>query len=235
MNTIENNPSYIPEFALIFNQSGPGMDYVITKHKLKKTITGYDIQKGELLTEKSYKKILLKDKKDSINSYEEVINDKALFPENLLIADKTNILWYSLPGLRKLMFSTSTGLKSGDYVVPGVLFHYSYNAGFKVYCFLEEHRPTLKTVLYQPVFLNCSVGGTVCLGTGMKKTDTRSIAAIVNNYNNAFWNSEFSEYRESTMKGSQKEHWKWKTQHRAAQFPIEALIPINVTLKAILK
>lgn len=229
MKKIINNKDLEPTYAIVNYENDK--ENIFLKHEIKRKLDGgYSFGNGRTLTQKMFRMMMSKIKNNDDN---DIISENKLFPENLLFANKKMVIWYSEYDKQELIFAKNTEINSGTAEVPGILFVYNYTGGLKVYSFLDYGRPDMNTPLYICPFLNCDVGGNVCFGSGIKEVNTTSINSIVDCYNKGFWQSEFTEFREGTMKVKQQEKWK-AVMNLTDNFLRTDLVPLKFTLKNII-
>lgn len=114
-----------------------------------------------------------------------------------------NYAWICKEGKKRLYFSKNLRIKDGEAWIPDLLF---ILAGTALDIFaIKDHSYDTNTKLYHAPFPNTSKNGAVCLGNiGIKKHKSYDFIAIKKLYEEAFFNSEFSELHSRKQKGLRK-------------------------------
>lgn len=98
---------------------------------------------------------------------------KGILPKNLIHFDfKGNfqLIWYAHPKQRMLYFDTKTGIPSGKYPLPKLIFKLEGNA-LKVFALNRKESLSDDTALYHAPLLNIGTQGNVCMGNASMDYD----------------------------------------------------------------
>lgn len=101
------------------------------------------------------------------------INFEGMIPKNVLHfkTDFKEIIFYTAPTKRQLVFSDNLPITTAQYPTPYLLWHINGNR-LNIYA-LDSQPKDLEAELYQAPFLNVGSNGNVCLGTAnLGKFDT---------------------------------------------------------------
>lgn len=164
-------------------------------------------------------------------------------PDNVLFVAGDLILWWLRPGLRHVNFRVSEhdaallgGAERGESVPhPGLVFAAS-SREWRVWAVKGSQRPTPATPLFQAPYFNVDAKGHVCQGSVPRPdgTTTEKIEA----WNDAFFRSYFTHPNVSAKlvayRGGGFGFWRDMLDRRFGRFPQRVLVPMNLTLGALL-
>lgn len=215
--------SYIPKIAVIV-YSDKKNDYYLESHSIN--------EKGQLLTGCPLTEDCISEIASSF-SIEQSITPHGAVPSNLLYFDTRKghekYIWYRPPQKQQMFFSKNLKLKDGEYFIPGIIYQVTNN-NLNVYAF-KGNKP--KSKLFRAPFFNVS-DSSVCIGA--PKIDypkNPTFADFIKYWEKKFWLTEFSHLgsKGNPVKGNLV----LVTKGSKEKFDSDLLLPLNVTLKNLLK
>lgn len=168
-----------------------GRNYYLEHYEILEVDGKQVLSEGKPLQKKTLKKLL-----DSV-----MATDKSMFATvNQLLP--ANIIYYDpRPGKLKLIWHNPAQprLLHGIYknpvkvIVPPVLYVLEDDS-LSIFVLKGNKRPELKTQLFHAPFPNIYENCTVCMGDVKKPTKTVEVQTLINAWETAFWNSEFTDH-----------------------------------------
>jgi len=176
--------------VLVFEQNYKyKSEYYLESRRIELTNKGYQMKEGTPLSKKTLSKIM-----DNIetSSLDKIVCN-SIFPKNLLYYQIKNlephIIWYVESRPQHLLFSKSLNIKDGIVNLPTLVFKLEEKE-LSVFA-VKTNAPNGNTQLYKAPFHNVYDGGNICMGNAKAKK-SNEIVEIMENYQNAFFNSKFS-------------------------------------------
>ena len=160
---------------------------------------------------------------------------KGLLPDQVLYTRSGQngfVIWYTPPQRRRLVFTTSLGLKDGEYALPGLLWK-ADRGQLQLFALKESSKPTLNTQLFQAPFFNIYEDGRVCMGTVDITIDRYSyLEDFMSEWEHYFFQSKFSHTlgNRAPLKGNIVQRWK-SLQDNPKKFPANCLLKQQLTIK----
>jgi PRTRC genetic system protein B len=222
---------FIPQMAIVVYSDGK--DNYLEQHTIefnrKKPIFG----PGKPLLEDTISTIMGTISKDLIQHHDNV----EVIPENILlncqIPGKMNIIWYLLKPKRKLLFRNVFVFNTEKPVqLPNLLFQWHQRTLF-IYAFKENKLPGFNTKFFKGPFPNTSTNGSVCLGSAVVNTETKSLKTFISSAENAFFNSEFNHGGTGNVTGSFNAVW--EETYKTGIFDPKSLISTDIDLNNLLR
>lgn len=158
---------YLPKFAIIgYEREDENYrnDHYFSYHE----VAGTKLTAGMPLTKDTARNIFACLEGDLIK-----YRFKGMLPKNLIHFDfKGNfqLIWYVHPKQRMLYFDAKTGIPSGKYPMPKLIFKLEGNA-LKVFALNRKDSITDDTALYHAPLLNIGRQGNVCMGNASMDYD----------------------------------------------------------------
>lgn len=119
---------------------------------------------------------------------------RGMLPKNVLFFQPsisgTKAIWYQPPGKHYLNFHDKLKLKSGEYILPGLIMAFDDKTMY-IFAYKGSGRPTEKTVLYKGPFFNVYDTGSVCMGTTSESTKKPFLDEEINRWERRFFGSRF--------------------------------------------
>ncbi len=131
-------------------------------------------------------------------SKQSYLRAKGILPSNVLHVDATRkqVLWYSKPQKRALLFSPALGLESGIASIPALLYKANENS-LQIFALRSAKRPTESTALYHAPFFNVYQDAKVCMGTvDIDLDQMESLEEFIAHWESYFFGSYFSHLME---------------------------------------
>jgi len=165
-------------------------------------------------------------------SQEQIVTPTGLIPPNLLFSDNRlghqTYIWYNPPGKQMMYFSEKLNIPDGEYRIPGLVY-VAKGERLNIYSY-KGKKPTQ---LYKAPFFNTS-NGSVCLGNAkIAYPQKPSFFDIIKYWEDKFWLTEFSHLGGGG--NPTKNNLVLVTKNSKEVFDYKELIPMNITLKDILK
>ena len=208
-------------------------DHYLESHKIISDGTSHKVGPGSPVSDDTLVELVRSlEKKVKYSNFEATI-----LPDNLLYLcndpGKFRLVWYICSPKRMVHFEKKIGLPpSATIIFPSTIFSYDGHR-LTVMCFGDNSRPTMKTPLLRPPYLNTGNSGSVCMGTA-KIAPTKNIDDLMTNVETAFFSSKFSHTSgDHVTAGDWKEDWlnacSWGT------FYLSQLNESLITMKDLLK
>lgn len=140
------------------------------------------------------------------------------------------VIWWRRSSAETLYFTENTGIKSGRYPVPPLLFMLK-DQSLHVWALGSNQRPYPHTVYYSPPFPNCQ-GGKVCLGNSEIPESTELDSLKI--WESVFFKSTFTEFEEPQLKKITVRDL-WKSLKGKKRFPNVCLVPQGKVLDILVK
>jgi hypothetical protein len=119
---------------------------------------------------------------------------KSIIPSNVLyfksVDETPSIVWYRESETRMLHFKEDMGIKSGNYIMPKVIFMLHDN-DLSVFRITDE-MITEKTALYFLPLPNIHDDSTVCLGGAKRNRQSKCLEDIIQKYEELFYQTRFN-------------------------------------------
>jgi hypothetical protein len=119
---------------------------------------------------------------------------KSIIPSNILyfksVDETPSIVWYRESELRMLHFKEDMGIKSGNYIMPKVIFMLRDN-DLSVFRITDEVI-TEKTALYLLPLPNIHDDSTVCLGNAKRNRQSKCLEDVILKYEELFYQTRFN-------------------------------------------
>lgn len=172
------------------------------------------------------------------DSHNAQLTFKGMIPSNVLIATSgkgsIEIVWTCKTDKRNLFFQDQLNIPDGEAVVPNLLFSYK-NKSIRVFALGSSRRPGEKTKLYKAPFHNVNEKGELCTGSAkFKNKSPKFYEQIMEDVENIFFNSKFSEIHGAPIEGNLNSFWRAQIKGEPGTFSKEVLVPSSVTLKSII-
>ncbi len=160
-------------------------------------------------------------------------------PSNLLYLKNGQdgfAIWYTKPQTRNLYFKKELGLKDGKYSIPALVWK-ADKTSLSLYAFIDNKKPTIKTMLYHAPWFNIHDRGNVCMGNvDIEIEDDCRLENFMRLWEAYFFNSKFSHVLGNRSPVSGNIIQLWQGLHGGTKkFPTETLIQHSVTIKSLLK
>ena len=161
---------------------------------------------------------------------------QGLLPANLLRHAPGELLWHCPSRIEPIFFQTShseLNAISGKRVRhPHLLFHVS-RGNLYVAALADEQRPTLQTNLLRAPYYNVSAEGQVCQGSMNGPREIRPEA--IGKWERAFFHSAFTHpqggaFQITPHPGGHSGLWLEQSEQPHAEFPVQHLVPMKMTL-----
>jgi PRTRC genetic system protein B len=110
-------------------------------------------------------------------------------PENLLSTEP--LIWYIPAGPHNLCYIPELNIPDGEVNLPALVFKY-YQYQLSIYGMKDEGRPTPDTELYIIPFLNTYINGSICMGTGTVRSQSKVYSKMMEKVQRAFFETPFS-------------------------------------------
>jgi PRTRC genetic system protein B len=169
MTNIPNNSRVSTEKALLFHKlkyepllfdgTYASPEYRVTVHDVHNYDDGTHIGVGKLVSESDMEFInaALSTPSSDASSW---------IPENLLLKDARNIVWF-VPAKKRLMyFNLNSKQYSYEVIWPSLVFHATPNDKLFITAYAGTSRPSKKTRLYHAPLWNIYAGTDLCVGSG---------------------------------------------------------------------
>lgn len=98
---------------------------------------------------------------------------KGILPKSLVhfnLKGGLELLWYVHPKVHQLYFDAKTGIESGRYPMPKLLFQL-HDKELKIYALNRSDSLTDETKVYHAPVLNCNAQGAICMGNASLNYD----------------------------------------------------------------
>ncbi len=148
-------------------------------------------------------------------------------------------VWYAPPRLAPMFFATpdkTLMAVSGKTVpYPGLVFHASPRQ-LRVFALKSRRRPGRGTPLFQAPVYNVSSDGAMCPGSVALPETTGP--EVIGDWEETFYRSAFSHSHATrlvTAKGGHDALWKRLARTGAETFPVDALVPLGITVAHLLR
>lgn len=117
---------------------------------------------------------------------------KGIIPKNVIsfTTDEKKIVWVCRAGQKELFFKEETGIESGTYPIPDLLFKL-HGDSLKVFA-LREFPEDENSALYHAPFMNTYDDGTICMGSAKIKKKFSNYDEIMLSAEDAFFGSFFT-------------------------------------------
>jgi PRTRC genetic system protein B len=196
----ELTASLKPKHQIVIYEGSQNTSYV--EHYEVLEIDGsHFLSEGKPLTKKTLKKIMNLVMTTGKNMFATV---KQLLPENVIYYDPRpgmlKLIWYNKPMVRIMhgIYKHPVKVK-----IPAILYML-HDDDLSIFIMKTgTRRPELKTPLFRAPFPNIYERGNVCMGNVKKPTGTVEIANLINSWEGAFWNSEFTNHLHSEDYGKE--------------------------------
>jgi len=161
---------------------------------------------------------------------------QGLLPCNLLRHTPGELLWHCPGRIEPIFFQTSHGelnAISGRRVRhPPLLFHV-VRRNLYVAALPDDHRPTLQTNILRAPYYNLSAEGQVCQGSMNGPRENRP--EMLARWERAFFHSAFTHPQGGAFQITSHPHghsglWLEQAEQLRAEFPVEHLVPMKMTL-----
>jgi PRTRC genetic system protein B len=168
--------------------------------------------------------------------YEQLAQKHALntdfLPENVLSISTQHCVWWCPAQSRQVFFNTKELGKRGAVVPHPPLVFMIAGPSWYVFALSKNERPTEDTKLCHAPYFNVYDAGGICTGSA-KKPDAISVSSIPD-YEEAFFDSEFTHISGSTKRSSHPRGeyalWKELLDGKYEAFPLGYLVHSDVTL-----
>ena len=160
LTTLNTNPHHIPKFAIV-GYSQESDSYYQTHYFSYHKIAGERLTAGMPLT-KDTARNLFNCLEGELFKY----SFKGMLPKNLIhfgFKGNLQLLWYVHPKQHTLYFENKTGIASGKYQLPKLLFSLM-GKSLKVFALARKDALNDTTLLYNAPLLNINGQGNVCMG-----------------------------------------------------------------------
>ncbi len=181
---------FLPKFAIIGHTKGDNYyrnDHYFSYHE----VAGTKLTAGMPLTKDTARNIFTCLEGDLIK-----FRFKGMLPKNLIHFDfkgTFQLIWYVHPIQRMLYFDTKTGIPSGKYPLPKLIFKLEGNA-LKVFALNRKESLSDNTPLYHAPLLNIGRQGNVCMGnTSMDYDGFEYYEDVMGFVEQQFFHSVFTE------------------------------------------
>lgn len=158
--------------------------FYLEKKYVQKVKDQYTLTGGEPLLKKDISDIF-----DTIQTETNSITSKNILSKNLLFWNFKTIIWYLPKGIHRLNFNKNLGLKSGEYLLPTLVFKLEHKRLF-IYSTKTTNINENTTLFEAPVF-NVHIDNSLCLGN-IKLKQSGCINNIIKSITNSFLYSEFN-------------------------------------------
>lgn len=159
-------------------------------------------------------------------------NGPQLIEEYILAKGDGLLVWWSRPQSRRVFFDADTiGQCNAVTPHPGLIWKATAR-GLKVFAFKGARRPKPTTPLYMAPYLNVSVDGWVCLGSGRPPMQEGELSA--ERWEESFFESAFTHPNRPNVvnyKGGATRFWRDLLAGTYAAFPSKVLLPQGSTLQ----
>lgn len=166
LDTLQADEHFLPKFAIIgYSQE---KDYSRRHYFSYHEVAGTRLTAGMPLTKDTARNIFTCLEGDLIK-----FRFKGMLPKNLIHFDSKGsfqLIWYAHPKQRMLYFDAKTGIPSGKYPLPKLVFKLEGNS-LKVFALKRKDTLTDDTPLYHAPLLNISRQGKVCMGNASMDYD----------------------------------------------------------------
>jgi hypothetical protein len=119
---------------------------------------------------------------------------KSIIPSNVLyfksVDETPSIIWYRESETRLLHFKEDMGIKSGNYIMPKVIFRF-HNNDLSVFRITDE-MITEKTALNLLPLPNIHDDSTVCLGGAKRNRQSKCLEDVILKYEELFYHTRFN-------------------------------------------
>lgn len=189
-----------------------------------------EIMPGRPITQEALLALVLKmAQKYSVNT--------ELLPANVLSVSASHLVWW-VPAKRRRVFfkNEELGQRSAEVPHPPLLFSV-VKGSWSVCALKEDVRPTEGTELYFAPYFNTYDNCSICVGSAAipRSLSTKTIAE----WENAFFDSAFTHMNGKKKKIAHKRgeyaFWKEMLDGVYAEFPLDLLVPLKLTLDAVMK
>jgi len=125
------------------------------------------------------------------------VKSPGLLPKCILalsiIGSDFKLVWWKRRAFQRMKFDEQLKLKNKNISVPAIIY-VATRTELRVFCFIKESAPNLKTKIMQAPYFNVFSDGRVCQGNATVKLPmTTSLEQIISEYEKFFWNSEFTD------------------------------------------
>ncbi|HEY4288230.1 MAG TPA: hypothetical protein VGN00_14095 [Puia sp.] len=111
----------------------------------------------------------------------------------VLPGGRYSLMWYRPAERRRIYFSESLNIPSGEAWMPPMIYHTKDSRGLAMYALANDDRPAESTRLFRAPFHNIYDDGDVCLGNAqVKKPSQKTYASLMKYWEDLFWLSEFT-------------------------------------------
>jgi PRTRC genetic system protein B len=166
------------------------------------------------------------------------LNPKGLLSPNVAFLKTGNdgfAIWRTPAKRVKLLFTESLGIPSGEAQVPSLLWKAGKNS-LSIFAILDD-KVTEQTILFHAPFFNVYGDGRVCMGNvPVKIPNDCPLETFMGLWQEYFFNSYFSHLfgQHVPAKGNIVQLWQ-NLIKSGEPFPIETLIPNNITINKLLQ
>lgn len=189
-----------------------------------------EIMPGRPITQEALLAMVLKmAQKYSVNT--------ELLPAHVLSVSASHLVWWVPAKRRRVFFSNAElGKRSAEVPHPPLMFSV-VNGRWSVFALKENERPSEATQLYFAPYFNSYDDCSICVGSAAipKSLSTKTIAE----WENAFFDSAFTHMNGQKKKIAHERgeyaFWKEMLDGVYAEFPLDLLVPLKLTLDAKMK
>jgi len=166
------------------------------------------------------------------------LNPKGVLSPDIVFLKTGNdgfAIWRTPTKRVKLLFTESLGIPSGEAAVPALLWKAEKNS-LSVFA-IQDDKVTEQTVLFNAPFFNVYADGKVCMGNvPVKIPNDCHLEMFIDLWQGYFFNSFFSHLfgEHLPVKGNIVQLWQ-NLMNNDNPFPIETLIPNNITINKLLQ
>lgn len=142
-------------------------------------------------------------------------------PENVLAYSPGKILlWWTKASSRTLFFTSESGIKSGKYALPPLLFCARGNKSLYTWALKDNTRPVPSTKVFHSPFYNVYETGECCMGNITLPTNL--FPASVKEWENVFFEGLLTAHLPPKFAGIEPQVF-WKGMKGRKRFPLEHL------------
>jgi PRTRC genetic system protein B len=166
------------------------------------------------------------------------LNPKGLLNPDVLFLKTGNdsfAIWRTPEQKVKLLFTESLGIPCGEANIPALLWKAGKNS-LSIFA-VQDERINVGSLLYHAPFFNVYADGRVCMGNvAVKIPNDCQLETFMALWQDYFFNSYFSHLfgRHVPVKGNIVQFWQKLIKNKKA-FPIECLIPNNISINKLLQ
>jgi len=198
--SINTEEHYLPKIAIVGYERTNGYYNSENYFSFHKIVAG-KFSAGMPLTKDTARNIF-----SSLESELFKFSFKGILPKNLIyfnLKGNLNLIWYNHPKQYQLYFDGKTGIESGKYPMPKLLFFLKDNC-LRVFALHRADMLDNETPIYNAPMLNINSGGKVCMGTASINYDGFEFYEDIMGYvEQQFFRSVFTEsHHQNLVKGN---------------------------------